>query len=101
MTWMEVTDGGPHPKRGDIIETNIGGKRERTWLVLRATRMRDMKGGGFPRFKLFMARWWELEADMRMRLWRSATRNGGQSVFHFKRYSPRRTRRTFEQYMQR
>ncbi len=75
------------PKRGDIIQTACGTKRERTWMVLRS---RKVKRKGSPRYKVFMARWWELEEDMRMKLFRSAERNGGQIVFWFQRYAVKR-----------
>lgn len=84
------------PKRGDIVQTNVGSRRERTWLILRA---RHMKRAKHPRrYQVFAARWWELESEMRMRLWRSAERSGGQEVVYFKRY-PAKKRRTFEDYM--
>lgn len=68
MTWMDLTDAGPAPKRGDIVQTNIGDRRERTWLILYSHRMRRRDETACPRFKLWMARWWELEPDFRMRL---------------------------------
>lgn len=39
-----------------------------------------------PRFIVWCERWWELEADFRMRLYRSAERAGGQHVIYFRRY---------------
>jgi hypothetical protein len=70
------------PKRGDLVQTAIFTKRERTCMVLRARRMR----GRLQRFALWLARWWELEPEMRVRLFRSAQRNGGQIVIMFERY---------------
>lgn len=93
MMWMELTDGGPEPKRGDIVQTNIGNRRERTWMILHSHRMRSRESTKYPRFKLWMVRWWELEPDFRMRLYRSACRAGGQGVFHLVRYKPKRKRR--------
>ena len=83
------------PKRGDLVHTNVGNKRERTWLILRARRMRR-RCEASPRYALFIARWWELEPDMRMRLYASATRNGGQNVFWFKRYPPKKKRKLLQ-----
>lgn len=98
MWWMDILDGRAAPKRGDLIHTNIGGRRERTWLVLR---VRHMKRAKHPRrYKIWAARWWELEPEMRISLWRSSLRRGGQNIFYFKRY-PVRKRETFEHYMAR
>jgi hypothetical protein len=84
---------GPAPKRGDIVQSNVGSRRERTWLVLS---VRSTKRPA--RYKVFMARWWELEADMRIRLYRSAERAGGQRVIFFKRH-PAKRRLSFEKYI--
>jgi hypothetical protein len=74
----------PGPKRGDLIQTNVGKPRERTWLVLRS---RHMKSTAHTlRFMIWMARWWELGPEMRMRLFRSAERNGGQNCIYTFRY---------------
>lgn len=70
-------------KRGDIVQTNCGDKRERTCLVLRSRRSKVT----FGRFHVWCERWWELEPDFRIRLFRSAERAGGQSVIMFVRYS--------------
>ena len=86
------------PKRGDIVQTNVGDRRERTWLILRARRMKRSKH--HRRYQVSAARWWELEPDMRVRLWRSAERNGGQGVIYFERY-PAKKRQTFEDFMER
>jgi hypothetical protein len=83
MITMDVLD-GPGPKRGDLVQTNVGDKRERTWLVINSHKIRE------GRYKVLMGRWWELEVEMRVNLARSAERNGGQRVFTFQRYKPRR-----------
>lgn len=70
----------PGPKRGDIVQTNAGNRRERTCLVLRVRRLRD------GRWKAWCERWWQLEPDFLMRLYRSAERAGGQRVLYFKRH---------------
>lgn len=75
---MEINASCPTPKRGDLMQSNRGTPRERTWLVLRSVRMKSQK----RRYAIFRARWWELEVEMRMRLYRSAERNGGQAVWH-------------------
>lgn len=101
MLWIEILDGGPAPKRGDLVQTNCGDRRERTWLVLRVRRMRPRSESPFPRFEVWMVRWWELEPEMRMRLAGSAERNGGQRIIHFHRYPAKRRKQSFEQYMKR
>ena len=54
----------------------------------------------FPRYEVIMARWWELDPEMRMRLYRSAERRGGQNMIYFFRYSAKK-KKTFEQFMRR
>lgn len=58
-------------------------------------------GSGLPRFRVWKVRWWELEADFRMRLYRSAERNGGQSVFWFWPYKPKGKGRITEKEIER
>lgn len=77
---MDSLDGST-PKRGDIIQTNVGDRRERTCMVLRVKRGRKP-----VRYNVWAERWWQMEADFRMRLFRSAQRAGGQRVFYFTRY---------------
>jgi len=99
MTWMELNDDSPAPKRGDIVQTNIGDRRERTWLILRALPMRP-RASVLRRYRVWMARWWQLEPEMRMALFWSAARRGGQGTYHFKRF-PAKKKQSFEQYMRR
>lgn len=118
--WMDWLGGGPGPKRGDLVHSNVGDRRERTWFILRARRitryhkkncmaLREFTNGNYadalsfcncgwtiPRFELWMARWWELEPEIRTRLHRSAERNGGQQVIYMERY-PAKKRKTKEQ----
>lgn len=89
---------GQTPKRGDIIQTNVGDRRERTWLVLHARRVRRRDDRTkyvqvTPRFDVWAARWWELEPDFRMRLFHSAERRGGQQIIYFRRYPAKKKRR--------
>jgi hypothetical protein len=77
--WMEVPDDAPAPKRGDLIYSAVGTKKERTWIILRSV---PMKRTGNRRYSILRARWWEIEPDMRIKLYRSAERNGGQGVWH-------------------
>ena len=72
---MLASDGPP--KRGDLLQTNVGDHRERTCFILRAHHVKAR------RWHLWAERWWELEADFRMRLFRSAQRRGGQQVIVF------------------
>lgn len=93
IDWHGENDG---PKRGDLFQSSVGTKRERTWMVLRVRPIRRRDPNANRRFEVFMARWWELDAEMRMRLYRSAERNGGQKVHEFWWY-PRTKRKTREQ----
>lgn len=81
---------------------DIGDKRERTWLVLAVhilpTRWCEQMGITAQRTRLWAARWWHLEPDMRMALYRSAERAGGQLVHPFYRF-PTKRKPTFEQLM--
>lgn len=81
---------GSVPKRGDILHTNVGDRRERTCLVLGVRRGR--KPG---RVHVWCERWWQMEPELRMRLYRSAERNGGQQLIHFERYRPKKKRSPF------
>lgn len=86
---------GEAPKRGDLMQTNIGDRRERTWLILRvrkiARRTDAPIGTVRPRFEVWRAKWWELESDFRLRLYHSAERRGGQVIWR-----PDPPARTFE-----
>jgi hypothetical protein len=95
---MEIAPDAPEPKRGDLIQTAIGTKRERTWFILRCVTMRRAKT---RRFAIWKARWFELEPGMRMRLYRSAYRKGGQQVWHACPQKPKRKKPSFEDYMRR
>lgn len=93
MLLIDCPGDAPMPKRGDIVQTNVGNKRERTWLILHAHRVDRIVHSSrelIPRFKLWAARWWDLEADFRMRLFRSAERNGGQNVLFFYRHKAKK-----------
>lgn len=98
MTMVDILDGGPPPKRGDLVYTNIGNKRERTWMILRTKKVNRIVRDAsclVPRYNVWMARWWELEPDFRMRLYRSAERNGGQNAMNFQRYRPKPKKKAF------
>lgn len=88
---------GPTPKRGDIVQTNVGDRRERTCLVLRVKRLKPIRSP--LRVKVWAERWWQIEPALRLRLYRSAERSGGQGVMQFTRY--RAKKQTFERYMRR
>lgn len=75
---------GPIPKRGDILQTNVGSRRERTFMVLHSRRLRPT--GRVPRCSVWAERWWDMEPELRMALFMSAQRNGGQRVIYFERY---------------
>ena len=100
---LDIMDGKVPPciKRGDIIQSNVGNRRERTWMVISArltncvmSEERIKK----PRYKVWMARWWDLEPDFRMRLYRSAERAGGQRVIFFQRYKMKKKRAAVAQW---
>jgi len=77
--------GSDRPRRGDLVHTNVGNRRERTCLILR---VRKGRIGG--RFNIWAERWWEMETDLRMRLFRSVERVREQRVIYFRRHvSPR------------
>jgi hypothetical protein len=98
MPFIDFQHGDPVPKRGDLVQSNVGSGRERTWLILRVRRIRRKGIDERPRYQVWMARWWEIDADFRLRLFRSAERNSGQRVVEFHRY-PAKRRRTFEDYL--
>jgi hypothetical protein len=94
----------PDPKRGDLLQSNIGKRTERTWLVLRVKgipvrQCKEMGGVWTRRFKIWGERWWDLEPETRIRLWRSAERAGGQELHTFYRFPAKKKAKTFEQYM--
>lgn len=89
-------DNPPIPKRGDLIHTNVGSKRERTWLILRVIQMRRCHN----KYKVLKARWWELTPKVRMALFRSAERNGGQEVIYTEPIRKLKSKRTFDSQME-
>lgn len=96
MTVMIDMNDQVRPKRGDLLQTNVGSRRERTCFVLTVRELRSRID--VPRYRVWAVRWWEIEPELRLLLFRSAERNGGQSVIRFKRYAVRK-KKTFEQYM--
>ena len=85
MPFTMTVPQGEAPKRGDILHTNCGDHRERTWLILRvrkiARRTDAPLGTVNPRFEVWRVRWWEIDPELRMKLYRSAERHGGQDVW--------------------
>ena len=69
MITIYMSDGDPAPKRGDLVQTNVGYRRERTWLVIKARKIKRKTEIGSPRYHVWMARWWELETDLRLTLY--------------------------------
>ena len=82
-TAMDVIQRGVIPKRGDLVQTFVGDRRERTWFVIKARRLNQSRSP-YPRYELWTVRWWHIEPELRVRLWRSAERNGGQHVLQYK-----------------
>lgn len=94
---IDISD--PPPKRGDLLQTNVGNRQERTCFILKVTPLKpriDLR-----RFKLTAIRWWEIEPEFRHLLFRHAERHGGQRVVQFARYPAKKKKQTFEQYMKR
>lgn len=93
---IDMLNGEPIPKRGDLIQSAVGTGRERTWFVIQSRALKPTKG--VPRAKIWVERWFQIEPELRVKLFLSAERNGGQRVIDFKRY-PAKKRKSFEQYM--
>jgi hypothetical protein len=94
-----------HPMRGDLLQTNVGTRRERTWIVLSVhslpARWCPEIGMVAQRTRIWAERWWEVEPAVRMGLYLSAERRPlGQQVWDFYRF-PAKRKRTFEQLMRR
>jgi hypothetical protein len=101
---IPALDGYAIPKRGDLLQSNLGKRTERTWFILTVREVDsrvcpEMGGIMTRRFKVWAERWWHLEPETRMRLFQSAERAGGQNVHLFHRFPPKRSKITFEQYM--
>jgi hypothetical protein len=96
---IDMLDGSAVPKRGDLVYTNVGKPKERMWFVLRVHALKPTKG--VPRAKCWLERWWEIEPETRLRLFRSAERSGGQRAIPTVRY-PAKKRKTpaFGQYFE-
>jgi len=92
------------PKRGDLVQTNVGNWRERTFIVLSVrslgARPRPEMGLNTQRTRVWAERWWEIEPATRVALARSAERAGGQAVHYFEPFRAKKNR-TFEEHMQR
>ncbi len=98
MLVIDMLDGGDIPRRGDLVQTNVGNKRERTCFVLRSHRLKPIHG--VPRAKLWAERWWQLEPEFRLALFRSAERrDGGQKYIRFNRYKAKKRAMSFHRYM--
>ncbi len=87
---VDFDEDSASPKRGDLIHTNVGDRRERTCMVIAARRLRSPISP--RRFLLWAERWWQLNAYFRVRLFRSAERAGGQNVISFRRYPAKKKR---------
>lgn len=94
----------PRIKRGDLLQTNLGNRRERTFLMLAThllpTRFCREMGVTTRRTRVWAERWWQLEVPLRLALAASAERNGGQRCFRFMRFS-RKQKPDFETFMRR
>jgi hypothetical protein len=91
------------PKRGDLVQTNVGDRRERTWFVIKARHL-NRSQSPFPRYELWTVRWWEIDPETRQALFRSAERHGGQQVLQYRNEPLKQKAKkkySFEEYMQR
>lgn len=95
--FIDMLDDSALPKRGDLIQSNHGSRRERTWFILAVHPLRPR---GHPRCRVWVERWWHVDPRLRMRLFASAERNGGQRVIFFNRY-PAKRKMSFEEYLRR
>lgn len=103
---IPVADPHPAPKRGDLLFSNLRSKNQRTWLVVgvRALKIGPCKewgGAAARRYKIWAERWWELEPETRVALFRSAERAGGQTAHEFFRFPQKRKAINFERYLSR
>lgn len=94
---IDMLHGDALPKRGDLMESNSGNRKMRTWLVLAVHPLKPIRG--VPRARLWMERWWEIDPGLRNRLARSAERNGGQRLICFVRYPAKKKAKSFEDLM--
>ena len=85
------------PKRGDLLVSLRRGSWHRTWFVIAVKPAKPARG--VPRFKIHRERWWLLEPETRMRLFRYAERHGGQVVIEYTANKPKKRKQTFEQLM--
>ena len=46
--------GEPAPKRGDLVHTNLGNRRERTWMILQAHKRARCPVPARTRYDVFM-----------------------------------------------
>lgn len=63
------------PKRGDLLYTATGTKRERTWFIW------FVRKASKGRYSVLRVRWWQIDPETRQRLFRSAERHGGQDIW--------------------
>ena len=89
----------PPPKRGDLMQSNIGDRRERTWIIARVRRIKRKDSNACRRFEITLYRWWTLSVKARQKLCSAQMRSlfNVQSVFEL--YRTKRERQTFENYM--
>lgn len=93
------------PKRGDLLQSNIGKKTERTWIIISVKEKYprhcpQMGGVATIPYKIWAERWFELEPETRIALWKSAERAGGQVVHGFYRFPAKRKTKTFIEYLE-
>lgn len=101
-TTYHQTIGDVRPRRGDLLQSNIGDRRERTWIVISSrvlpTRWCREMNMTAQRTKVWAERWWDLEPGTRLALYNSAVRSGGQAVHPLFRFRAAK-KPSFEQHM--
>ena len=70
--YLMRTTGPFTPKRGDLMQTAVGTNRERTWFIWFAQKW-DLQRPA-QKFRVLRVRWWQIEPETRIALWRSAER---------------------------
>lgn len=99
---LDLQPDDPAPNRGDLLYSKaVDVRGSRTYFVLRSRPVKRRDPDAVQRrYSLEIVRWWLIRPETRQLLYRHAEREGGQQVFFFERYPPKK-RLSFEQYMRR
>jgi hypothetical protein len=94
--WIDITDGGPGPRRGDWLRSS-----KTLYYVLHSRKIKRRDPEAQPRYELLTIKDSEIDSRLRAMLNASAARRGGRQCFDFTWYPRTKKVRTFEQYMNR